>query len=54
VEISESFTLGLAYALVAVEDMALDQERGPLSGRLSGKYRDGRIHVLTISLMWKL
>jgi hypothetical protein len=34
--------------------LPMDQERGPLAGRIAGSYDDSAMHFLTASLRWKL
>ena len=51
---SETFELGLAYELAWAGTLAVDQERGPLSGRLAGAYNEAAMHFLGASLRWGL
>jgi long-chain fatty acid transport protein len=52
-ELSDACTLGFAYGLVYSSNLPIDQERGPLSGRVSGEFERMLIHVFTISIIWK-
>jgi long-chain fatty acid transport protein len=47
-------TLGFAYELGYAGDMKVDQERGPLAGRISGQYGDTMLHYWAFSLQYKL
>ncbi|HEX5043160.1 MAG TPA: outer membrane protein transport protein [Candidatus Polarisedimenticolaceae bacterium] len=51
-EIREGLELGLAYTLLWGGTLPLDQERGPLAGRLAGAYEDTAMHFLGVSLRW--
>jgi long-chain fatty acid transport protein len=51
---SEKLTLGLAYQAQLSGDLPVDQERGPLAGRIDGEYDNAVIHILAISAHWKL
>ena len=53
-KLSEKLDLGLAYELAWGGTLSVDQERGPLSGRLAGAYADTAMHFLSGSLRWKL
>lgn len=47
-------TLGFAYELAYAGDMKVDQNRGPLAGRISGEYGDTILHYWVLSLQYKL
>ena len=49
-EYSKKTTIGLSYELIYNGDIKVDQERGALSGRIAGKYKDAMIHVFGASL----
>ena len=51
-KLTEKLELGLAYELAWGGSLSVDQERGPLSGRLSGAYEDTAMHFLGASLRW--
>jgi long-chain fatty acid transport protein len=46
-------TLGFAYELQFNGDMMVNQERGPLAGRVSGEYGDTILHYWALSLQYK-
>jgi long-chain fatty acid transport protein len=52
--LGEKLELGIAYELAWGGDLPVDQQRGPLSGRLAGSYRDTAVHFVAASLRWKL
>ena len=52
--INADVTLGFAYELAYAGDMKVDQNRGPLAGRISGEYGDTILHYWTLSLQYKL
>jgi long-chain fatty acid transport protein len=49
---SEKIDLGVGYTLLWSGDMSMDQERGPLAGRLSGDYNNSAVHVLACNMNW--
>jgi long-chain fatty acid transport protein len=49
--LSEATTLGGQYGLAYCGDLEIDQERGPLSGRIAGEYEDFMIHLFSVSLI---
>ena len=53
-KLSEKLDLGLAYELAWGGTLSVDQERGPLTGRLAGAYTDTAMHFLSGTLRWKL
>ena len=53
-KLNEKLQLGLAYELAWGGTLSVDQERGPLSGRLAGAYNDAAMHFLGASLRWGL
>lgn len=52
--LSEKLDLGLAYTFLWGGTLAVDQERGPLAGRIAGAYSDAAMHFLGGSMRWKL
>lgn len=52
-QLNPTLDLGVAYALQWGGDLTVDQERGPLSGRLAGTYNDALAHFFGASLRWK-
>ena len=52
-KMSEKLDLGLAYTLAWGGTLSVDQERGPLSGRIAGAYNDSAMHFFAVSLRWK-
>lgn len=53
-ELNKAVTLGLAYELVYFGDMSVDQAGGPLRGNISGTYENAMIHVVALTLNWKM
>ena len=49
---NDHLELGLNYDLAWGGTMPVDQERGPLAGRLSGEYADTALHFVGASLKW--
>ncbi|MGD1976735.1 MAG: hypothetical protein PVG57_04205, partial [Gammaproteobacteria bacterium] len=49
----EGLTISGTYALVWSGDLDMDVDRGPLAGRVSGKYSDTAIHALGLVFSWK-
>ncbi len=45
---------GMAYELAWGGDLPVDQQRGPLSGRLAGSYEKSAMHFFGASFRWKL
>ena len=52
--VNADVTLGFAYELAYAGDMKVDQNRGPLAGRISGEYGDTMLHYWALSLQYKL
>lgn len=52
--VSDRLDLGMAYTLLLGGGLPVDQQRGPLSGRLAGSYEDTSMHFVTMSLRWTL
>jgi long-chain fatty acid transport protein len=53
-KLGEKLHLGLAYTLLWGGTLPVDQERGPLAGRIAGAYSDTTMHFLGGSLRWTL
>ncbi len=51
-ELKGGLELALAYELTWVGDLALDQYRGPLSGRVAGTYESAALHFFGVTLHW--
>jgi len=51
---NERLDLGIGYELVWGGNLPMDQQRGPLSGRLAGTYEDTAMHFASANLRWKL
>lgn len=51
--VTPSLTLGAAYELVWGGDMSVNQERGPLAGRVAGDYSDTSYNFFALNLSWK-
>lgn len=45
-------TLGAAYQFAVFGDMPVDQERGPLAGRVTGDFKDTTFQFLALNLTW--
>ena len=52
--VSESVELGLAYELLWAGNLPMDQNRGPLSGRLAGSYEGTFLNFFALNVNWKL
>ena len=50
---AEAIELGAAYEFLWMGDLPVDQERGPLSGRVTGEYEDSAIHFFALNLSWR-
>ena len=48
-----NLTLGAAYEFIWSGDMSVNQERGPLAGRVSGEYRNTNMSFFALNLSWK-
>ena len=53
-QVSKRVNLGAAYELLWNGDLSVDQERGPLAGRVAGTYQDSYIMVVALNLVWNL
>jgi long-chain fatty acid transport protein len=52
--LSEKFEIGFGYTFLSMGSMPVDQNRGPLAGRVAGTYENAAIHVLSLQGHWKL
>ncbi len=52
--VSESVELGFAYEFLWGGTLPLDQNRGPLSGRLAGAYNSTFLNFFALNVNWKL
>ena len=52
--ISESVELGIAYELLWSGTLPMDQDRGPLSGRIAGAYENTFLNFFAFNVNWKL
>lgn len=52
--VSESVELGLAYEFLWGGTLPMDQQRGPLSGRIAGSYQNTLINFFAFNVNWKL
>ena len=50
--INSNTTLGAAYQFALFGDMPVDQERGPLAGRVAGDFKDTTFQFLALNLIW--
>lgn len=51
--VTPSLTLGAAYEFAWLGDMSVDQERGPLAGRVAGDYSSSSLSFFALNLSWK-
>jgi len=49
---SEKVKLGLSYEVSYMGDLAIDQNRGPLAGQLTGAYKDAMMHFFAFTVNW--
>ncbi len=49
---SDRIDLGFAYELAYSGDLPVDQNRGPLAGRVSGSYSNTALHFFAVHLEW--
>jgi len=47
-----NLTLGAAYQFALFGDMPVDQQRGPLAGRVAGEFSDTMFHFIALNLKW--
>jgi long-chain fatty acid transport protein len=52
--VSDSVELGAAYEFLWCGDLPMDQQRGPLSGRLEGTYRGVMLNFFAVNVKWRL
>jgi len=50
--LSPSLTLGAAYQFAWLGDMPVDQERGPLAGRVAGEFSNTTFSFFALNLKW--
>lgn len=48
-----NLTLGAAYEFLWSGDMSVDQNRGPLAGRVAGDYSNTSFNFFALNLIWK-
>jgi long-chain fatty acid transport protein len=53
-KVAEAIELGAAYEFMWGGDVPVDQERGPLTGRVTGEYEDMAFHFFALNLSWRL
>jgi long-chain fatty acid transport protein len=51
---SPTMTLSGGYEYIWLGDLAVDQNRGPLAGRVSGDFNNTSLQILTVLLNWKI
>jgi long-chain fatty acid transport protein len=49
---SPNVKLGFSYEVSYMGDMSINQNRGPLSGQVTGAYKDAMIHVFAFTMNW--
>ena len=47
-----TLNLGFSYDLTWIGDMPVDQNRGPLSGRVSGDFKNTSLHFFALTVTW--
>lgn len=52
-KVGEAIELGAAYEFVWSGDLPVDQERGPLAGRVTGEFEDVALHFFAFNLSWR-
>ena len=50
---TQKLSLGFAYELIWLGTLNVDQERGPLAGRVAGEYNDAAIHAFQVALRYQ-
>ncbi len=50
---SQALSLGAAYELAWAANMPVDQDRGPLAGRVAGSYNNTSFNFFVLNLSWK-
>ena len=50
---NDHLSFGFSYELVWIGTLNVDQERGPLSGRIAGEYKDAAIHAFQVALRYQ-
>jgi long-chain fatty acid transport protein len=51
--VNPAMTVGFAYEFVWGGDMSVDQNRGPLAGRVAGDYSNTSFNFFALNLTWK-
>ena len=49
---TRTLNLGFSYELTWVGDMPVDQNRGPLAGRVSGDFKNTTLHFFALTVTW--
>ena len=52
-KVKKNLDVSLAYELAWGGDLALDVNRGPLAGRVSGDYTNSSLHFINLALNWR-
>jgi len=52
-KVRKNIDISLAYEFLWGGDMAMDVNRGPLAGRVSGDYNDTYMHFINLAFNWK-
>ncbi|MDH5576404.1 MAG: hypothetical protein OEY80_13040, partial [Nitrospirota bacterium] len=47
-----TLNLGFSYELAWAGDMPVDQNRGPLAGRVAGDFKNTTIHFFAFTMTW--
>ena len=50
--IKPNLTLGAAYEFAWLGDMPVDQQRGPLAGRVAGDFKNSSFSFFALNLKW--
>lgn len=52
-KVKKNLDVSLAYEFLWAGDMAMDQNRGPLAGRVSGEYSNTSMQFINLALNWR-
>ena len=50
---NDHLSCAFAYEVVWIGTLNVDQQRGPLSGRVAGEYNSAAIHALQVALRYQ-
>ena len=52
-QISQQLNVGAGWDLIWMGDLSVDQDRGPLAGRVAGSYDGAYVNVFALNLKWQ-